>query len=140
MRRALLCAVLLLLAGCGGGADDSAAGEPSEPSTASSSTAESTAAESSAAPTEPADDENPVRAKDLCAFLSKDLTRLQAVGSPIGALAQFAVGFAGWVEEHPEQKPRTAADLDEAAQGSCPAVRTSVLTTLGADSFVDALG
>src|SRR6476469_7924997 len=83
---------------------------------------------------------NPVNGPDFCAFLTAMEPRLTKDGSAVGALADLAIEFASWLDTHAAQKPRTAADLDEASQASCPAIRTVVLSVLEKDSFADALG
>ncbi|MBI4944168.1 MAG: hypothetical protein HY830_25790 [Actinobacteria bacterium] len=77
-------------------------------------------------------------AEDFCAFLAEDAPKISAAGSPEGALAQLAGDLAFWIESHPEQKPRTAADLDEVAAATCPGTATTVLGALSAESFMDA--
>lgn len=80
-------------------------------------------------------DANPVNGGDFCAFLESVLPKLTADGPGAGALADLTVGLSGWIEAHPEQKPRTASDLDEASTASCTATRSQVLAGLGAASF-----
>lgn len=57
------------------------------------------------------------------------------MGSPVGALAQLAMGLASWVDKHPDQKPDSAAALDEMTTQKCPDVRKQVLAVLQADRF-----
>ena len=83
---------------------------------------------------------NPLNGPEFCAFLTNLEPRLAGDGSTAGALADLTTEFASWLDTHSAQKPRTAADLDEASQSACPAVRTKVLSTLGADSFKQAFG
>ncbi len=122
----LLCATLV---SCGGGISSQHSSSPSgTPTTPSGS---SPAANSAGG--------NPVQGADFCAFLSQQTARLRADGSHAGALADLAIEFAGWLDRHRAEKPRTAADLDEISSGSCPATRTAVLASLGKDSFAAAL-
>lgn len=129
-------ALAALCAGCGAssGGGSTAAGATTSAAAPSSASPPAT---STAAP-EPAAGGNPLDAADFCAFLSEDAPKISAAGSPEGALAQLSGDLAFWIEAHPEQKPRTAADLDEAAAAACPDVAKTVLTALGAESFMDA--
>jgi hypothetical protein len=130
VRLVATCALLLVLAGCGGGpVGTQLSPVPAPPP----GTAADAGRDAGATPG------NPVDAADLCPFLQESLPVLQGVGSPVGALAQFAGRLATWVQEHPDQNPRTAADLDEAAQAGCPAVHAEVVAALGADSFAEAM-
>ncbi|MYS24088.1 hypothetical protein GA0115240_16064 [Streptomyces sp. DvalAA-14] len=141
MRRTASIALLLVLAlcGCGSGGSGSGGGHSSAPGTAAGATTAATgAAGTSGAQT--ADDGNPVDGAQFCAFLGKLEPRLKGDGSAAGAEADFAVELANWIGEHPEQKPRTAADLDDASRQSCPKVRTAAVADLGASSFQDSLG
>lgn len=87
-----------------------------------------------------ADKGNPVDGTAFCAFLATMAPRLAADGSAPGAEADFAIELANWIGEHPAQKPRTAKDLDDASQQTCPKSRTTVVTAMGASSFDEALG
>jgi hypothetical protein len=129
MRRAVYGVMFIFLAACGGGGAKQAGSTSAAPTTPdASSTAASTSAEG-----------NPVKGADFCAFLSQQTPRLKADGSTAGALADLAIEFAGWLDTHKSEKPRTAADLDEASTSACPATRAAVLATLGKDSFDAAL-
>lgn len=147
MKRVACCAVLLLpllLTACGGSSDDgdlstkplktpAAAKTPAAKPTTEAPAAEVPAAEV------PAAEGNPVDGEAFCAFLKQTAPQLKAAGSAPGAEASFAIELANWIGEHPEQKPRTADDLDAASQESCPDTRTEVVATMGATSFADAL-
>ncbi len=127
----------LCLTGCGGGssATTDAGGATG------ASTGPSTATSASSSPTTepvPADDGNPVVAADFCALLDKLAPQLASDGSPAGALADLTIGLSGWIEDHPEQQPRTADDLDEASIAGCAATREKVLASLGTSSFAQA--
>ena len=124
------CGILLasLAAACGGSGSKHAEPLPATPSTSGAS---STAGSSSAG--------NPVKGADFCAFLSTQTPRLKADGSTAGALADLAIEFSSWLDTHKSEKPRTAADLDDASTKTCPATRAAVLATLGEDSFAAAL-
>lgn len=129
MRRIVFGFLCATLVSCGGGSPSprtvSASAEPT-PSAAASSSAGSGGG-------------NPVRGADFCTFLSRESPRLKAAGSTAGALADLAIEFASWLDTHQAEKPRTAADLDEASSGSCPATRGAVLASLGKNSFAAAL-
>jgi hypothetical protein len=136
-----LVAPLLVLCACGGsgaksGSTISAGTVSAGDRPASTVTARSTTPPTAASPVAGG---NPVNGADFCAFLTAQEPRLAADGSPVGALADLSIEFASWLDTHAAQKPRTAADLDEASQSTCPAMRTKVLTTLGKDSFSSAL-
>ena len=128
MRHAVLVVAFACLTACGGGsASPHARSTPATPATPS------------AAAQAPAAAGNPVTGADFCAFLSQQTPRLKTDGNPAGALADLAIEFASWLDTHQSEKPRTAADLDEASTGTCPATRAAVLTTLGKSSFEAAL-
>ncbi len=141
MRRLAACAAVLVLTACGGASSGGSPAGSSTPKTAVSSSATSATSatsETSATPAPAAAEANPVDAKDLCAFLAKEGPELESVGSPVGALARFAGDFASWVEKHPDQKPRTSADLDDAAS-SCADARDRVTAALGSSTFAAVL-
>jgi hypothetical protein len=132
--RALVLAVSLLTAACGGGATAS-------PPTVSSSPAASTAAASanpSTASTAPAAASGGVGAA-LCAFLASEVPKLQAAGSTGGAVAQVAIDYANWIAADSSRVMPDAAEMDTLTEASCPEVRTNVLKFIGgarlADSF-----
>ncbi|WP_223694127.1 hypothetical protein [Leifsonia poae] len=122
---AVLAVAALLLSGC------AASSPPAGSAPASRAAADAATTASSA----PAAGGNPVNGADFCALLTGLEPRLSTDGSTAGALADLSIEFASWLDTHAEQKPRTAADLDDASRTSCPEVRTSVLKALGADSF-----
>jgi hypothetical protein len=119
--------LLLALTACGGGATSDTNGSSPAGSPATSATEAGSA------------DGNPVDGPEFCAFLTREAPRLKAVGSAVGAKAAFAIELATWIGEHPAQKPRTATDLDDASQQSCPDTRKAVVASLGATDFDDAL-
>ncbi|MGA5699781.1 hypothetical protein [Peterkaempfera bronchialis] len=131
-------ALLLLLTACGGDKGSGAAGASAaaaSPSAAAPATESAPAAESA-----PPVDANPVDGKAFCAFLTEEEPKLKSIGSPVGAQAALTVDLAGWVEKHPEQKPRTASDLDDASQQSCPELRSSIVAAAGYSSFQKTFG
>ena len=149
MKRVLVTAILLIIAGCGGSDSKVAVTTVTAATTVSSpvSAAGSTPVPVTPAGTSPittpvaaATADNPLDGAAFCAFLEQDLPALQSAGSAPGALAQFAGDFGAWLDTHAAQKPRTAADLDSASEPTCPAVRSQVVTALGTDSFIKALG
>jgi hypothetical protein len=132
MKRVACCALLLVLSACGSDASPDTAGSSTQPSSqvsSSDATTQAAAAEG-----------NPVDGAAFCEFLARMEPRLKAVGTPVGAEADLTIELATWIGDHSAQKPRTASDLDDASQGTCPKTRTNVLASLGADSFSDALG
>lgn len=144
MKRVACCAVLLLpllLTACGGSSDDGdLSTKPLGTSSAAKTPAEETPAAKRTTAEAPAAEGNPVDGEAFCAFLKQTAPQLKAAGSAPGAKASFAIELANWIGEHPEQKPRTADDLDAASQESCPDTRTEVVATMGATSFADTLG
>ena len=78
--------------------------------------------------------------KAVCAFLGKEVPRLKARGSSVGALAGFAVDYAGWIEKDPNRKLKDAAELDAISTSTCPKVRSEILKVLDASSFTTVLG
>jgi hypothetical protein len=129
-----LLAPLLVLCACGGSAAKSGASSTAATNAATSQPATGSTTASAAAAG------NPVNGKDFCAFLTTMEPRMAKDGAPAGALADLAIEFASWLDTHAAQKPRTAADLDEVTQSSCPAIRTVVLGVLEKGSFAEALG
>ncbi|WP_329100889.1 hypothetical protein OG792_19520 [Micromonospora sp. NBC_01699] len=122
---ALVCLSALVLTGCAnGGADDGQA-----PADTGSTSAPTSDGDASAAP--PA---GGLSATELCDYLRGELPRLKDVGSEVGAMAQLAIGLAGWFEQQ-GSKPRDGAEMDELTEKECPQVRTDVLTTIGKASF-----
>jgi hypothetical protein len=136
VKRVSRCVVLLLLTACAACGSSSSGGTP----TAGGAASASTQAPSAAAAAEPAAaDGNPVDGAAFCALLAKVAPKLKGDGSAAGALADLTVELSNWIEAHPEQKPRTAADLD-AASTSCSPTRSAVLASLGTASFAKAFG
>ena len=130
--RALVLAVSLLTAACGGGATASPQGGSPSPaaSTAAASASPSTAsAEPSAA--------SVGDGAALCAFLSSELPALQQAGSTAGAVAQLAVDYANWLEADPSRILPDAAAMDTLTKASCPEIRTNVLEFIGGASFAN---
>jgi hypothetical protein len=130
--RALVLAVSLLTAACGGNATASpqASPSPAAPTAAAStnpsiaSTAPSAASGVGAA---------------LCAFLASEIPKLQAAGSTGGAVATVAIDYANWIAADSSRVMPDAAEMDTLTEASCPDVRTNVLKYIGgarlADSF-----
>jgi len=125
---------LLVLCACGGSAADSDATSTAATKAATTQPVQSATSASAVAAG------NPVKGADFCAFLTTMEPRMTKDGSAAGALADLAIEFSSWLDTHAAQKPRTAADLDEASQASCPTIRTVVLKVLEKDSFASALG
>ncbi|WNI14555.1 hypothetical protein [Actinacidiphila sp. ITFR-21] len=113
---------------------------PAAPSPSGTSAAGTTSAPGATATGVPADDADPVDGASFCAFLTEEAPKLKAAGSTAGAEAELAIDLAGWIEEHPERKPRTGADLDAASEPTCPKVRASVVASVGAGSFQESPG
>jgi hypothetical protein len=120
LRAALVCVAAVFavaLSGCSSSGGDEVAG---------SAPAATKAAETTAAP---------ISAEDLCAHLKKELPRIKAVGSEVGAMAQLTISIANLYEDH---LPELDGDvLDAQATKSCPQTRTEILTAAGVDSFTD---
>jgi hypothetical protein len=154
MRRASLAAVLAVLvtavmalaAGCGGKGNSTAGGPSASASSSagngppSTPTAEPTTAPPRTPPTAKSGEgegtaTEAAGASTLCGYLERDLPRLRAVGSPVGALAQLAIGLSAWVEKHPSKRPARSSSLDAETERNCPAVRKAVLAVLKGDSF-----
>ncbi|MEO8267977.1 MAG: hypothetical protein ABI706_20935 [Ilumatobacteraceae bacterium] len=143
MRRMLASAALLMMVGCGSDKVSTLAvgttratvspAETTPPSVVSATTPVATN------PSPTSAEVNPLDGAAFCAFLEQDVPALQAAGSAAGALAQFAGDFGAWLDEHPDQKPRTAADLDAASSPTCPDVQAQAVSAMGAASFNDAL-
>lgn len=146
MKKRVLSVGLLLLAltACGGGSGGSS--DPTTTAAKGSGTATTAATTAGADKTTDSsgggkgDDKNPVDGTAFCAFLATMAPRLKSDGSAPGAKADFAIELANWIGEHPDQKPRTAADLDAASQKTCPKSRATAVAAMGATSFEDALG
>lgn len=81
---------------------------------------------------------NPLVGADFCAFLAGVAPALPAAGSTAGALAQLTIELTNWIEAHPDQKPRYAADMDDASSANCPDTRAKVVAALGTSSFTQA--
>ena len=135
--RALVLAVSLLTAACGGSA--TASPQAGSPSPAASTAATSTAA-ASASPSTASAEPSAASVGDgaaLCAFLSSELPALQQAGSTAGAVAQLAVDYANWLEADPSRILPDAAAMDTLTKASCPEIRTNVLEFIGGDSFAN---
>ena len=117
--RALVLAVSLLTAACGGSA--TASPQAGSPSTASAEPSAASVGDGAA----------------LCAFLSSELPALQQAGSTAGAVAQLAVDYANWLEADPSRILPDAAAMDTLTKASCPEIRTNVLEFIGGDSFAN---
>jgi hypothetical protein len=65
---------------------------------------------------------------------------VKSAGSDVGAPAALTIDPAAWIEKHPDQQPRTAADFDDASQRTCPKVRESIVAATGQDSLGEAVG
>jgi hypothetical protein len=121
LRPGLVCvaaAFALALTGCSSsGGDDAAARVPA---------AEAPAGDTKAAP---------ISAEALCAHLKKELPRIKAVGSEVGAMAQLTVSIANLYEDHLTELDGDV--LDAQATKTCPETRTEILKAAGVDSFTD---
>jgi hypothetical protein len=73
--------------------------------------------------------------KDVCAHLKKELPRIKAVGSEVGAMAQLAMSLAGFYENH--EKLADGEALDAQTEKACPEVRAEILEAAGIKSFAD---
>ncbi|WP_406273416.1 hypothetical protein OH779_37130 [Actinacidiphila glaucinigra] len=132
--------LLLLLTACGGkGAEAGAGPSTSAPAPDASASASASRSASAADPSR-GGEANPVDAASFCAFLTDERSKVEDVGSGVGAQAALAIDLATWLADHPEQQPRTAADFDAAALEGCPEVRESILAATDHDSLKEALG
>jgi len=77
----------------------------------------------------------PISAEDLCAHLKKELPRIKAVGSEVGAMAQLTISIANLYDDHLEELDGDV--LDAQATKTCPQTRTEILKAAGVDSFTD---
>ncbi|MFE2542901.1 hypothetical protein [Actinacidiphila glaucinigra] len=130
--------LLLLLTACGGKGAEAGAG-PSTGAPAPDASASASRTASAGDPSRGVDD-NHVDAASFCAFLTDERSKVEDVGSGVGAQAALAIDLATWLADHPEQQPRTAADFDTAAREGCPEVRESILAATGHGSLKEALG
>ena len=130
---ALLLAVGLLTAACGGGASTS-------PPAASPSPVASIAA-ASASPSLVASAQPSVAAggdgAGLCTFLQSELPALQKAGSTGGAVSVLAIDYANWIALDSSRVLPDAAAMDTLTKAACPDVRTSVLKVIGGDNFAN---
>ncbi len=135
--RALVLAVSLLAAACGGGA--AASPQAGSPSSAASTAAASTAA-ASASPSTASPKPSAASAGDgaaLCAFLTSEVPALQQAGSTGGAIAELAIDYANWIAADSSRVLPNSAAMDSLTEASCPEIRTKVLKTIGGDSFAN---
>ncbi|MEU1537089.1 hypothetical protein ABZ461_02970 [Actinacidiphila glaucinigra] len=130
--------LLLLLTACGGKGAEAGAG-PSASAPAPDASASASRSASAADPSR-GGEANPVDAASFCAFLTDERSKVEDVGSGVGAQAALAVDLATWLADHPEQQPRTAADFDAAALERCPEARESILAATDHDSLKEAFG
>lgn len=113
--------VVLGMAGC------SAAGpEEKQATTAPAAAATTTAA---------GDAVDAAAAKEVCAHLTKELPRIKAVGSEVGAMAQLTMSLAGFYEDHAKVADGTV--LDAQTESACPQVKAEMLKATGMKSFAD---
>jgi hypothetical protein len=75
----------------------------------------------------------PISAEALCAHLKKDLPRIKAVGSQVGAEAQLTLSIADLYNDHLDQLDGDVVDAQ--AKQSCPDTRAELLEAAGVDSF-----
>jgi hypothetical protein len=129
--RALVLAVSLLTAACGGSAAAS-------PQTGSPSPAASKAA-ASASPSTASPEPSAARAGDgaLCAFLASEVPASQKAGSTGGAVGELAIDYANWIAADSSRVLPDAAAMDSLTEASCPEIRTNVLKIIGGDSFAN---
>lgn len=129
IRSALVCVAAVLAVALGGcsssGGDDVAGGTPA--ATKAVAAADGGAAVDAGTA--------PISADALCAHLKKELPRIKAVGSEVGAMAQLTISIANLYDDH---LPELDGDvLDAQATKTCPQTRTEILKAAGVDSFTD---
>ncbi len=129
--RALVLAVSLLTAACGGGA--TASPQNGSPSPAASAAAAS--ANPSTASTEPSAAGGDGAA--LCTFLQSEIPALHTAGSTGGAVAELAIDYANWIAADSSRVLPDPAAMDTLTRASCPEIRTNVLKIIGGDSFAN---
>ncbi len=134
--RALVLAVSLLTAACGGGATASPQAAGASPS-AAASTAAAPASPATASPGTSA--AGAANGAALCTFLSTELPALQKAGSTAGAVAQLAIDYADWIAADSSRGLPSASAMDTLTESACPEVRTTILKLLGGDSFANSL-
>ena len=130
--RALVLAVCLLTAACGGSPTAS-------PPTASPSPVASTAA-ASASPSTASTSPLAATGGDgaaLCAFLTSEIPKLQQAGSTGGAVGELAIDYSNWIAADSSRVLPDAAAMDTLTEASCPGIRTNVLKIIGSDSFAN---
>ena len=115
------------LAGCGSASSSAAPTSGAGAAASSSAAAASTASTKAAATTKAA---SAVDGKELCAFLTTQLPKIKAVGSKVGAQAQFAIAFFEWGEPK-GLSGATQRDFDDAAKKECPALRDEIAAATG---------
>ena len=132
--RALVLAISLLTAACGGSATPSApTGSPSPaastvPGPASPSTASTSPSAASSG-----------NGAALCTFLTAEIPKIQTAGSTGGAVAELAIDYANWLAADSSRVLPGAASMDTLTAASCPEIRTNVLKIIGSDSFANGL-
>jgi len=132
--RALVLAISLLTAACGGSATASAqtGSPPPAASTAPAPASPSTASTSPSAA-------SGGNAAALCAFLTAEIPKMQAAGSTGGAVVQLAGDYLNWTTADSSRALPDAAAMDTLTEASCPEIRTNVLKIIGSDSFANGL-
>lgn len=132
--RALVFAVSLLTAACGGSATASApTGSP--PRAASTAPASASSSSTSTSPSAASGGDGAA----LCAFLTSEIPKVQAAGSTGGAVAQLAIDYANWIAADSSRVLPDAAAMDTLTEASCPEIRTNVLRIIGSDSFANGI-
>jgi hypothetical protein len=130
--RALVLAVSLLTAACGGSAAAPApAGSPSP--AASTAPASASPATASTSPSAASGGDGAA----LCAFLTSEIPKIQNAGSTGGAVGELAIDYANWIAADSSRVLPDAAAMDTLTVASCPEVRTNVLKIIGGDSFAN---
>jgi hypothetical protein len=112
--------VALALTGCAATTDDTNEAAPAATKTTAAATTAATA-------------DAPISAEALCAHLKKDLPRIQAVGSAVGAQAQLAISIADLYDAHLDQLDGDVVDAQAAK--SCPETRAALIKAAGLTSL-----
>ncbi len=124
-------AAALALTGCSASTSDSptdADAGAAAPATTAATTETTTADDAAGA-------DDATAGKEVCAHLKKELPRIKAVGSEVGAMAQLTMSLSSFYETHDKLADGTV--LDAQTEASCPQVKAEILKAAGMTSFAD---
>jgi hypothetical protein len=121
-------AALPAIAACGSSTSSASQAASSTSAAAASATTAPSSASSSPSPAG-AGGGGALDAAAFCAFLTKGLPEWKAVGSTVGAQAQYTLAVAGWAGD--KLTLDLVQKLDAGATQTCPKVRADVLALIG---------